>query len=124
MKKVLITDDQIDLGQVLADAITENYEATVDVTLSGTNAILKLNENNYDILITDLRMLDMNGIALIKLINQGVVKHKPKHIWIISGFINDEQKDLLINNNITVFQKPIDYKLFHEKLAQHLTTKN
>lgn len=118
MAKILITDDEREIADIISDFIKEHFEAEIDICSDGAGAQYKLDNNEYDLLITDLKMKNLGGIALLKMIKKGMVKYKPMHTWIISGYISEEQGVQLEENNVIFFQKPIDFVLFKEKLSE------
>lgn len=63
--KVLVVDDELSLAETLADGLRERgYDATpID---SSSAAVRLLDESDFDALVTDLRMPDVDGIALLE----------------------------------------------------------
>lgn len=71
MKKVLIVDSKINLAKILAMVITKinpNYE--IEYTTHPFEALQKASVAPYDILLTDYRMVDMDGLALSRAIRE------------------------------------------------------
>lgn len=65
--KILIVDDERDILVTLQDLLEfEGYE--VVCAYNGTSALLKIEETNPDLIITDMMMPGMNGIELIQAI--------------------------------------------------------
>src|SRR5258705_2286581 len=63
--KILAVDDEVELNDTLVDALTaQSYE--VRGYNSGAEALEVLEKEDFDLLITDLMMPKMDGIALIK----------------------------------------------------------
>jgi two-component system cell cycle sensor histidine kinase/response regulator CckA len=63
--KILVVDDEIELGSALVDSLLElSYEARGYA--SGNEALEVLRDEDFDLLISDLMMPEMDGIALIK----------------------------------------------------------
>lgn len=67
--KILITDDDVDLRELLTEAV-KNWGYTVSVAKDGEEALRKLRMERYDIVITDLMMPGMDGLALLKRIKE------------------------------------------------------
>lgn len=67
--KILITDDDVDLRELLTEAV-KNWGYTVSVAKEGEEALRKLRMERYDIVITDLMMPGMDGLALLKRIKE------------------------------------------------------
>lgn len=63
--KVLIVDDEVELKNVLVETLNaQGYDATG--LTSAEAALDSLRSNNFDLLLTDLMMPGMDGIALLK----------------------------------------------------------
>ena len=81
-KKILLIDDEINVctgcKRILEE---EGYE--LDYELTGKDGIEKALKQTYDVIITDLKMPDINGVELIK----EVKKKKPDvPIIMITGY--------------------------------------
>jgi DNA-binding NtrC family response regulator len=73
--RILIVDDETDIVISLRDFFSANGYESVGY-LSAKKALEALEEREFDVLLTDLSMPDMNGIALLKAaleINQSLV---------------------------------------------------
>jgi len=80
--KILIVDDEILIRESLhADLVHAGYE--VGSADSGEEALLKMEQENYDLIITDLVMDNMSGIELL-----GKIKEKDAELpsIVITGF--------------------------------------
>jgi two-component system chemotaxis response regulator CheY len=63
--RVLVVDDQEAIRKVIAHALTgAGYE--VEVAADGASAIERLRAREYDLLVTDLSMPGMGGLAVIR----------------------------------------------------------
>src|SRR6266850_4016577 len=63
--RILVVDDEIELKNALVDALTaQSYEASGYA--SGREALAALRTEDFDVLISDLMMPEMDGIELIK----------------------------------------------------------
>jgi len=63
--KILVVDDEPELKSVLVEALlAQGYDAVG--YNSAANALLSFKSDNYDILLTDLMMPEMDGIGLLK----------------------------------------------------------
>lgn len=62
---ILIVDDDKEMGELLKDfLVKENFSA--QFTTSGNEALAWVRQADYDLLITDLRLEDINGLELLK----------------------------------------------------------
>ena len=86
MKKVLVIDDeQIVLNGVKKILGHNGYE--VDTTLSGRQGLEWAVSQNYDVVLTDVRMPDMGGMLILR----DIKKAKPSMpVIIITGYATAE----------------------------------
>jgi PAS domain S-box-containing protein len=64
---VLIADDEVTLCGLIKDALeqeSDRYE--ISTAYSGTQALSRMAERPYDVLVTDIRMPDMDGIQVMR----------------------------------------------------------
>ena len=69
-ERILIVDDEIDMLELLELIITDRTEYEVVTTNSPLEVPELLKKEPYDLLITDLRMPDIDGIELIEMVKQ------------------------------------------------------
>lgn len=80
--KILVVDDELVVIKS-AQRVLSSEGYTVEGALGGREAILKLEQGNYDLVFTDLKMPEVDGITLIRWIK----KSKPAiGILIITGY--------------------------------------
>ena len=65
-EKILIVDDELDMLELLELIILDKTSYRVSTTNNPLEAIHLLEENPFDLVITDLRMPAMGGIELIR----------------------------------------------------------
>ena len=63
--KILIVDDEKAIRESVSLVLTEEGYET-EIASTGKEALKYLNENDYEVMITDLKMPEMDGIDLIK----------------------------------------------------------
>lgn len=66
-KRILIVDDEPSI-RFLLSAVVEQADYTADVAEDGFSALRKIQESKPDLVITDLRMPNMNGFELLSVI--------------------------------------------------------
>lgn len=84
--KILITDDDVDLRELLTEAV-RNWGYPVSVARDGDEALRKLRMERYDIVITDLMMPGMDGLSLLQKIKE---LDKDILVIIITGYATIE----------------------------------
>ncbi|MBI5050038.1 MAG: NAD(P)H-dependent oxidoreductase subunit E [Nitrospirae bacterium] len=100
---VLVVDDEPVIVKS-CERILKSEGYNVDGALSGKEAVRKMEEKNYDLVLTDLKMPEMDGITLIRWIKRA----KPSTaIVIITGYPSQETiKDALELGIIDYVPKP------------------
>lgn len=68
MNHILLIDDDPDILDIVCLELRDNPDTTVDICCTVPDALEKINETRYDIIITDWRMPIMNGTELVKTI--------------------------------------------------------
>ena len=85
-EKILIVDDQISYCEILADVLREEGY-TVEYVLDGRSAISKAMESEYDVIIIDLKLPDMDGIELMRKLRENDLSSS---FIVITGFASIE----------------------------------
>jgi DNA-binding NtrC family response regulator len=69
-EKILIVDDEMDMLELLELIITDRTDYEVVTTNAPLEVPELLKKDSFDLLITDLRMPDVDGIELIEMVKQ------------------------------------------------------
>ncbi len=117
-KNILLVDDNYTSQTILKQQL-EQWNLSPSVASSAKEAIDILNSNNHiDILITDMEMPRMNGIALA----EAVKKINPKISIMLLNTTFDEQYKNHAGLFKSVLTKPVKHHLMYKNLARELTT--
>jgi len=103
-KRILVVDDEDDIREILRDYL-ELEQAIVMTASNGLEAFEKYQKNDFDIILTDLKMPLMSGDEFI----QKVVNYKAQYpkILVITGELNDTKIiNLLKKKDINLLKKP------------------
>ena len=88
--KLLVVDDDKDIVEVLRSRLTrEKYEVTV--AFDGEEALLKVKEDNPDVILLDLTLPKLNGLEVLKEIRE---KYKDKWRPVIIISARDELESM------------------------------
>ena len=63
MKRILVVDDDDDLREMLSVILTKK-DRGVDTARDGIEAVALINQNRYDVILSDLNMPGLDGPAL------------------------------------------------------------
>jgi DNA-binding response OmpR family regulator len=81
-EKILVVDDEITVCESIKKILTrQGY--SVDNTLNAEDAMKKINESAYDLVITDLMMPNTNGLELLQLIKD---YYPELEVVVVTGF--------------------------------------
>jgi len=74
LKKILMVDDDADLREALADQLVLTEEFDVFEAGDGADGLVRAKEQNYDLVILDVGLPDMDGRELCRLMRKQGVK--------------------------------------------------
>jgi len=105
--QVLVVDDEPALREICEEALTGAGYA-VGLAADGQEALGKLSGRGYDLVISDLRMPDMNGQDLLGQIRQ---RHLDVDFLVMTGYGTTETAvDIMRNGAADYIAKPFDIK--------------
>ena len=81
---VLFVDDDLDILEFYRIWLHDNGIKNFDIATDGAEAWELINSNDYDYVVTDLRMPKMDGVSLINKINHDLEKQSPR-VVAVSG---------------------------------------
>jgi signal transduction histidine kinase len=118
-KRILIVDDD-ELNKALATYILENYDVDIDDASNGKEALEKITEENYDLVLMDLHMPEMGGIEVVSLIRK---RRIDVPVIAITGNVLKAEKEKCINAGMNEYiSKPYDESELLKKIINLLLT--
>jgi CheY-like chemotaxis protein len=90
-KKILVVDDSATM-RMLISMVLKKMMISVTEAVNGVEAVEKLQQQDFDLVLTDILMPEMDGAQLISQIRQTLNKKMP--IIIISTKGREEDRDL------------------------------
>ena len=118
--RVLVAEDN-PINKFLIVKILKDWEVNPDVVENGKDALDKLRDSDYDLILMDTFMPVMNGLDAIKLIREGYIKGK-ENIPIItfSAAVLETDKQTAIDAGANdVVSKPFELEVLHEKITKY-----
>ena len=91
--KVLIIDDEESVGYSIKRILENDGDIDSEIAMSGKKGIEMYNLNQYDIVISDLIMGEINGLEVLKQINN----FKPDILLVAYGM---KKQEFWINDNL------------------------
>lgn len=122
MKNIVLIDDENDILEIIKSSleliISEHicYHTFSDPI----QAVRFIQENEVDIVITDLNMSKLNGVEVYQKLK---INSKVRHFIFLSGHIADFQNDLSKINNCHVLEKPIQVEKLGKLIEDCLINK-
>lgn len=112
-EKVLLIDDEEDFVTILSERLT-NREMEVDVSTSAKEGFRKALDSNFDAIILDLKMPEMDGIEVLK----KIMEAKPEmQVIILSGNATLEKGIKAVKlGAVEVMEKPVKIDQLVDKI--------
>ncbi len=115
--KILVVDDDESIRSTFA-AILEEEGYHVDTASSGQEAIAKSIETSYNIAILDIRLPDMDGVDLLKLMKETVPRTRK---IMMTGYPSLKNTIASLNNRADFFfLKPVDIEILLAVVKEQL----
>lgn len=112
--KILVVED-MELNQLLMKTLLDDFGFECDLAANGKIAIEKMNEKNYDIILMDLQMPEMNGFEATEYIRQTLKSDIPIIALTADVTTVDVAKCKAVGMNDYI-SKPVDERLLYSKL--------
>jgi len=103
--RILMVDDEPLIAQLVVDVLsTEGYE--VDTAASGLLALDRIKEGSYDLILSDLRMPDLDGFALYYELERRRPDLVRRMIFISGTTEHPEHQKFLEEAGVPILSKP------------------
>lgn len=99
--KVLIVDDSSTTRQI-EKTIFEVEGYLVDTATDGIDALEKLNDKHYDIIVTDISMPRMDGAILLSNIRR-IPQYENIPVIVVSGAYDEQQEKMMMDSGAQMF---------------------
>ncbi|MFW9930526.1 MAG: response regulator [Candidatus Thorarchaeota archaeon] len=122
-KKILVIDDEKLVVESLKKLLKrEGYEA--HLARSGSEAMEHLTTNDFDLVVSDIRMPDINGIEIVKKIRAYLKENGKPAIpeILITGYASKENMEEAEKLNVADYiYKPFNIKDFLDVIKRNLS---
>lgn len=121
-KSVLLIDDEEEIKSLMANYLVRSQveENRIVFASDGKEALSKIQNQEFGLIIVDLIMPKMGGLQLIKEIKQRA-KYKDIPVLIISGNLEAESVKSAMSMGIhNIIVKPFTYNIFLERIGRAL----
>jgi len=115
--RILIVDDD-DTIRTTMKAILEDEGYTVDLAASGKEGVQKSIETSYNIALLDIRLPDMEGVQLLKLMKPAVPRTRK---IMVTGYPSTQNAIEALNKNADAYLiKPVDIEKLLKTIKEQL----
>jgi len=115
--KILVVDDDETIRTTMK-AILQDEGYIVDLAATGKEAIQKTQEKNYNIALLDIKLPDMEGIELLKLLKDGIPKTRK---IMVTGYPSMQNAISAVNKNADAYLlKPVDVEKLLQMIKEQL----
>ncbi len=112
---LLLVDDEIDLLEAVEDYLSEEENFNVLTANSGNSAFEKLKNHDIDIIISDVRMPDGDGIELL----EKAKAYRPDlPVIMVTGFSTQPKEDILEKGAQAIWNKPVNFEELIKKINE------
>jgi CheY-like chemotaxis protein len=105
--RVLLIDDDETILTILGKALgKEQFE--LEMATSGRDAVTRLARGDYDVILSDIRMPDLDGKQLFEFLDEHLPEAKDRVIFLTGDIGNPDTVTFLQESNRPYLAKPID----------------
>jgi len=111
MKRILIVDDEEEIQRLFEDYVEMiGYESAL--AKNGKEALNMVKKEDYDLVVTDLKMPEMDGVSFMKEAKKLCPELK---FVILTGYSSQKSMEESVESGSYVYlEKPVDYEDFKE----------
>lgn len=115
--RVLVVDDEREIGELVAEHLRRDG-LFVEVVTSGRAALARLESRTFDLVISDLRMPDLDGPALLDVLRQRHPQLASRLVLITGDALRAEVNTVIQEANLPVFEKPLDLVALRDQVRR------
>ncbi|UCC95689.1 MAG: response regulator [Candidatus Omnitrophota bacterium] len=119
--KILIVEDEIDTMETIRNNLKKFLQCEIDISNNGEDAINKIKNNIFDLVILDIKMAGLSGLDVIKNIKQ---ETRLPDILVITAWDSAQVADEVIREGaLDYIPKPIMLETLKIKIKNILEKK-
>jgi two-component system NtrC family sensor kinase len=119
-KRLLVVDDEPEIAGLLVEIVAAAGHQ-VDVAANGRAALQYLTQHEYDLVLTDTKMPEVDGVALFQEIERRVPALKSRIVFLTGDVLDSAKREFLEASGAPFLMKPFDVtevrRLVHRMLA-------
>jgi len=114
--KILVVDDMTTMRHVLLHMMRDLGHADCDEAIDGLQALTLLHKNQYDLLITDLHMPNLDGKQLLEKVRSESELSKIPVLMISSEDERSKVKEIIAAKVTGFIVKPFNYNTLQKQI--------
>lgn len=118
-KSILVTDDSAIMRMFLVMNMRRMLRVNITEAVNGQDALAKLMQGKYDLLLTDMNMPEMGGAELVRAVRNGLKSDIPIVIITTKGEVKDRDLGMSLGAN-GYLTKPVDVKELIKTILKYL----
>ena len=107
MKQILVVDDSVTMRQLMKMVLMKYLPCQITEAQDGLDALAKLKESVFDLVVTDVNMPRMDGLGLVRSVREVLKSNVPMIIVTTKGAEADRDMGLKLGAN-AYLTKPIN----------------
>jgi DNA-binding NtrC family response regulator len=115
----LVVEDDLPIAQMMASILTDEGH-TVDIADNGRLALEKIETQDYDLILSDLRMPELDGVGLYRELKRRHSDLLRRMIVITGTSGHPEYESFLNETRIPFLEKPFGLSALHELVRKVL----
>jgi PAS domain S-box-containing protein len=104
-RAILVIDDELEVRELLREILASS-EHRVDAVASGSDALARLHAGEYDVILTDIRMPDMDGMALFEEIKRRWPERVGRVVFVTGDTLSARLREFADAGRCLVIEKP------------------
>jgi two-component system NtrC family sensor kinase len=106
-KTILIVDDEAEIAAILVEALERDGYHT-ETSENGVDALRRLEERAYDLVLSDTKMPVMDGIELYREMERRFPKLQRRIIFVTGDVLDTEKQHFIESTGVPILTKPFD----------------
>jgi signal transduction histidine kinase/CheY-like chemotaxis protein len=105
--RVLVVEDEVEIAQMLSEVLHRDHHQ-VSVATSGRQALDHLAAHPVDLILSDLRMPDLDGPGLHRELSSSAPELAQRMVFVTGDVLAPDTATFLAQTSLPVIEKPID----------------
>jgi CheY-like chemotaxis protein len=107
VKRILVVDDSVTMRQLMKMVLLKHVPCEIVEAQDGLDALGKLKEGTFDLVVTDVNMPRMDGLGLVHAVREALKSNVPIVIVTTKGGEADRDRGMQLGAN-AYLTKPIN----------------